>query len=57
VWRFEGNKPMGRFRHRWEDNIAMDLQKWDVGMELIYVTQHRDTWCALMIAVIKLRIP
>jgi len=22
---------LGRSRHRWEDNIKMDLQKWDVG--------------------------
>jgi len=25
----EGNRPFGRPRHRWEDNINMDL-KWDV---------------------------
>jgi hypothetical protein len=23
----EGNKPLGRPRRRWEDNIRMDLQK------------------------------
>jgi hypothetical protein len=26
----EGKKPLGRLRHRWEDNIKMDLQ--DVGV-------------------------
>jgi hypothetical protein len=26
----EGRKPLGRLRHRWEDNIKMDL--WDVGV-------------------------
>jgi hypothetical protein len=26
----EGRKPLGRPRHRWEDNIRMDL--WDVGV-------------------------
>jgi len=26
----EGKKPPGRPRLRWEDNIKMDLQKWDV---------------------------
>jgi hypothetical protein len=25
----EGKRLMGRPRHRWEDNIKMDLQKWD----------------------------
>jgi len=26
-----GKKPLGRPRRRWEDNIKMALQKWDVG--------------------------
>jgi hypothetical protein len=26
----EGNRPLGRPRRRWENNIKMDLQKWDV---------------------------
>jgi hypothetical protein len=26
----EGKRPLGRPRRRWEDNIKMDLQKWDV---------------------------
>ena len=28
----EGKRPVGRPRCRWEDNIKMDLQKWDVGV-------------------------
>jgi hypothetical protein len=28
----EGKRPLGRPRHRWEDNIKMDLQ--EVGYEL-----------------------
>ena len=27
----EGKRPLGKCRHRWEDNIKMDL-KWDVGV-------------------------
>ena len=27
----EGKTLLGRPRRRWEDNIKMDLQKWDVG--------------------------
>jgi hypothetical protein len=27
----EGKVPLGRPRHTWEDNIKMDLRKWDVG--------------------------
>jgi hypothetical protein len=26
----EGKRPLGRHRRRWEDNIKMDLRKWDV---------------------------
>jgi len=26
VGKSEGNRPLGRSRHRWEDNITMDLQ-------------------------------
>jgi hypothetical protein len=28
----EWERPLGWPRHRWEDNIKMDLQKWDVGV-------------------------
>jgi hypothetical protein len=27
----EGKRPLGRPRRRWEDNINMDLRKWNVG--------------------------
>jgi hypothetical protein len=29
VGRPEGRRPLGRPRHRWEDNIKMDL--WEIG--------------------------
>jgi hypothetical protein len=28
----EGNRPLGRPRPIWKENIKMDLQKWDVGV-------------------------
>jgi len=28
----EEKRPLGRPRRRWEDNIKMDLRKWDVGV-------------------------
>jgi hypothetical protein len=35
----EGKRPLGRPRHRWEDNIRMDLQGVDKGgMDWIYLT-------------------
>jgi hypothetical protein len=30
----EGRRPFGRHRRRWEDNIKMDIQKWDVGARI-----------------------
>jgi hypothetical protein len=54
----EGRRPLERHRHRWEDNIKMDLQElgW-VGMDWIEVAQDRDRWRALMNAVMNLRVP
>ena len=51
-------KILGRPRHRWEDNITMDLQ--DVGcggMDRIMLVQDMDKWWALVNVVINLRVP
>jgi len=39
----EGNKPLGRPRRSWMDNIEMDLQKvsWD-GMDWTNLAQNRE---------------
>jgi hypothetical protein len=39
----EGKSPLGRRKHRWEDNIRMDLREvgWE-GVELIHLDQDRD---------------
>jgi hypothetical protein len=31
----EGKRPLGRPRHKWHDNIKMDLQEVDVGHGLV----------------------
>ena len=54
----EGKRPLGKPRHRWEDNIRMDLQ--DVGLgykDWIGLAQDRDRWRALVSAVRNLRVP
>jgi hypothetical protein len=54
----EGKRPLGIHRLRWEDNIKMDLQ--EVGCEVmdwIEVAQDRDSWRALVNAVLNLRVP
>jgi hypothetical protein len=54
----EGRRPLGRPRRKWEDNIKMDLREvgWG-GMDWISLTQDRDRWRTLVIAVMNLRVP
>jgi hypothetical protein len=53
----EGKTPLGKPRHRWEDNIRMDLQEVGCGgMDWIGLAQNRDRWRALVNAVMNLRV-
>ena len=45
----KGKRPLGRPRHRWEDNIKMDLE--EVGMD------YGDRWQALVSTVMNFRVP
>jgi hypothetical protein len=58
VGKTEGKRPLGRPRHRWMDNIKMDLRdiRWD-GMDWIDLAQDRDQWRALVNTVMNLRVP
>jgi hypothetical protein len=49
----EGKRPLGRLRHRWEDNIRMDHGEIGWGG----VDQARDKWRAHVSTVRKLRVP
>ena len=50
--------PFGRPRHRWEDNIRMDLQEVGCGgMDSIEMAQDMNSWRALVNAVMNLRVP
>ena len=54
----EGTRPLGRPRHRWEDNIKMDLQEVGCGgIDWIELAQDRDRWRALMNVVMNLYVP
>jgi hypothetical protein len=51
----EGKRPLGRPRHRWVDNIKIDLREigWN-GMVWIDLSQDRDQWRALVNMVMNL---
>ena len=54
----KGKRPLGRPRHRWEDNIKMDLR--EVGCdsgEWIDLAENRDQLRAYMKVVMNLRVP
>jgi len=57
VGKAEEKRPLGIPRRRWKDNIKMDPQKevcW--GMDWIELAQDRDSWRALVNAVINLQV-
>jgi hypothetical protein len=53
----EEKRPLGSPRHRWEENIKMDLQEVGCGgMDWIELAQDRDMWRALMNVVMNVRV-
>jgi len=54
----EGKRPLGSPRHRWGDNIQMDLQEVGCGgMDWIKLAQDKDRWWALATVVMNLQVP
>jgi hypothetical protein len=59
VGKSEGRRPLERPRHRWEDNIKMDLKEvgWGVeGTDWIDLAEDRDRW-QVVNEVINLQVP
>jgi hypothetical protein len=53
-----GKRALRRPKHRWEDNIKMDLREVGCGdMDQIKLVQDRDRWQALVNAVMNLWVP
>ena len=53
-----GKRPLGRPRHRWEDNIRMDPE--EIGINAgnwVDLAQDRNYWRALVNAAWNLRVP
>jgi hypothetical protein len=54
----DGKRPLGRPRHRWEDNIRIDLR--EIGWECVdwmHLTQDMDQWQAVVNTVMNLQVP
>jgi hypothetical protein len=53
----EGKRPSARTRHKWVDNVEVDLREigWD-GMDWIDLTQDRDRWMTLVNTVMNIRV-
>jgi hypothetical protein len=49
----EGRKPLGRTRHRWSDNIKMNVMV----LDFVNLAQDREEWRALVITVMKFQVP
>ena len=53
-----GKRYLGRPRHRWEDNITMDLENIVINAgNLVDSAQERDYWSALVNVALNLRVP
>ena len=58
VGKLEGKRPLWRPKHRWEDNIKMDIQEVVGGCkDCMGLAQDRDRWRALVGTVRNLRVP
>jgi hypothetical protein len=55
--KLEGEKPLGKHRRRWEDNMKVYIQEvlWGHGSD--WSVQDRDRWRTLVNAVMKLWFP
>jgi hypothetical protein len=54
----EGKRPLGRLRHRWMDNIKVDLLEIGLGVvDWIGLAQDSYRWRAVMNAVMNFRVP
>jgi hypothetical protein len=58
VGRPKGKRPLGRPRHRWEDNIKMDLREIGInGMNWIWLALDRVQLWAFVNTIMNLQVP
>jgi hypothetical protein len=49
----ERKRPLGRSRHRWEDNTKWILERWD---EVVWTAQDRDQWRTVVNTIMNRRV-
>jgi hypothetical protein len=53
----EGKRPLGRNRHRWENNIKLDLKEIRCdGIDWNHLARDRDQWWAHVNTIMNLQI-
>jgi hypothetical protein len=58
IGRPKGKRPLGRPRHKWEDNIKLDFREVGVdGTNRIWLAHDRVCWWAFANTVMNLRVP
>jgi hypothetical protein len=58
VGRTERKRPLGRPRHRWENNVRTDLREIGIdGANWIQLAQNRVQWRTFLNTVMNLRVP
>ena len=57
VGKSEGERPLGRPRRIWEDNIKMDIREVGGVGDWMELAQDRDRWRALVNTVMNFRVP
>jgi hypothetical protein len=54
----KGKRPLGRPRHRWVDNMKLDLRETEInGANWIWLAQDRVQWWAFVNMVLNLWVP
>jgi hypothetical protein len=57
-WEARRQETTGKTRHRWEDNIKMDLREIGIdGANWIWLSQDRVQWRDFVNTVMNLRVP